>query len=416
MRVLAYTSPARGHLNPMMGPLLELKRRGAKVHVRTLAAGVPAVREAGIECEPIDPAIEEIAMDDHRASTLGGAAKRAHSVWAKRAPLDAEDFAAAIEAFRPDVALVDTLAFGAKAVAEREGFAWAESRPFLLDDPAPGAPPLGLGLRQLRGPLGRLRDAALNAATTPILEWVQLPTFNAGRTAAGLPSLTAIEQARHRAPLTLYFTAEPFEYPRPLPEGVLMVGPDTWDPPAELPIEVPDGNRPLALVTCSSEFQDDGAIAAAALEGMAGRWRLVITAAAVDPAGLPRRADAVVARFLPHRPLLERASVVVCHGGMGIAQKALAHGVPVCVVPWGRDQLDVAARVEEAGAGVRLSRRRLTPARLAAAAMAAESGAAGAARVRAGYEATGGPSAAADAVESLSSSSRPKVEDRGRGV
>jgi UDP:flavonoid glycosyltransferase YjiC (YdhE family) len=47
---------------------------------------------------------------------------------------------------------------------------------------------------------------------------------------------------------------------------------------------------------------------------------------------------------------------------MGSTQKALAHGVPVCVVPFGRDQLEVARRVEVAEAGTRLSARRLGPA------------------------------------------------------
>jgi hypothetical protein len=36
---------------------------------------------------------------------------------------------------------------------------------------------------------------------------------------------------------------------------------------------------------------------------------------------------------------------------MGATQKALAHGVPVCAVPFGRDQLEVARRVEVAAAG-----------------------------------------------------------------
>ena len=385
----------------MMGPLLELRRRGAEVHVRTLASGVDAVRAAGLECEPIDPAIEALGMDDHRARSQKGAGERAFAVWAERAPLEVADFGAALAAVGPDLALVDTTTFGAKALAEREGLAWAESRPFLLEDPAPGVPPFGFGLRPKGGPLGRLRDGAFGLVLSQFDKRSRLPTANAGRAAAGLPPLARIGEARCRAPLTLYFTAEPFEYPRSLPPGVLMVGAATWDPPAELPLEIPDDGRPLALVTCSSEFQDDAAIAAAALEGMADRWRLVVTSAGVDPASLPRRGDAVVERYLPHRPLLERASVTVCHGGMGIAQKALAFGVPVCVVPWGRDQLDVAAHVEEAGAGVRLPRRRLSPARLAAAAAAAESCAPGAARVKAGYEAAGGDSAAADALESL---------------
>ena len=403
MKVLAYTSPARGHLNPMMGPLLELSKRGAEVHVRTLAAGVEPVREAGLACEPIDPAIEAVAMDDHQAKSQVAAGKRAFEVWAERARLEVEDFGSALRKVSPDLAIVDTTTFGAKAVAEREGIAWAESRPFLLEDKAPGLPPFGFGLRPKSGPLGRLRDAALGLILARFDKDVRLPTANAGRLAAGLPPLRGIEEARNRAPLTLYFTAEPFEYPRSLPKGVLMVGAGTWDPPAKLPRQLPEDERPLALVACSSEFQDDGEIAAAALMGMAERWRLVVTTAGVDPASLPHRGDAVVERFLPHRPLLEQASVVVCHGGMGITQKALAHGVPVCVVPWARDQLDVAAHVEEAEAGVKLKRRRLSPARLAAAAQAAEACATGAASVRAGYEATGGDPAAADALAALCS-------------
>lgn len=403
MKVLAYTSPARGHLSPMMGPLLELRERGADVHVRTLAGGVEPVRAAGLSCEPIDPRIEAVAMDDHRARTQVAAGKRAFEVWAERGRLEVADFGAALEDVSPDLAVVDTTTFGSKAVAEREGLPWAESRPFLLEDTAAGLPPFGFGLRPKGGPLGGLRDAAFRLLATSFDKRVRLPTANAGRLAAGLPAARTIEEARHRAPLTLYYTAEPFEYPRPLPKGVLMVGAGTWDPSPTLPIALPEDDRPLALVACSSEFQDDGAIAAAALAGMAERWRLVVTTAGVDPASLPHRGDAVVERFLPHRPLLERASVVVCHGGMGITQKALAHGVPVCVVPWARDQLDVAARVEEAGAGVKLGRRRLGPARLAAAAKAAEARAPGAARVKAGYESTGGDAAAADALEALRS-------------
>ncbi len=401
MRVLAYTSPARGHLNPMMGPLLELAARGAEVHVRTLASEVSAVCDAGLACEPIDSRIEAIEMDDHSAKSQVAAGARAFEVWARRAQMEVGDFEAAIAAVSPDVALIDTTTYGAKAVAEREQLPWAESRPFLLEEPAPGVPPFGFGLRPMSGPLGRIRDAALAKLSARFDDKARLPTVNAGRVAAGLSPCATIAEARHRAELTLYFTAEPFEYRREMPAGVLMVGAGTWDPPSALPVELSEDERPLALITCSSEFQDDGEIAAAALEGLSGDWRLVVTTAGVDPATLPAAGDAIVERFLPHRPLLERASAVVCHGGMGITQKALSYGVPVCVVPWARDQLDVAAHVLEAGAGTKLSRRKLSPTRLAAAVDAARGCAPGAARVKAGYEATGTVKTAATAIERL---------------
>lgn len=413
MKVLAYTSPARGHLNPMMPPLLELRERGAEVHVRTLAASVEAVRAAGLAAEAIDPRIEALEMDDHAARTQIAAGRRAFAVWASRAPLEVPDFRTAVAAVEPDVALVDSTTFGAKAAAEADGLRWAESRPFLLDDPAPGVPPFGLGLRPRRDLVGRARDRVLGAVLARMFETGLLPAVNAGRRAAGLATLPAMADARHRGPLMLLCTAPPFDWPRPPIPGVLPVGPLAWDPPAPLDADVAaalDGDaRPLVLVSCSSEFQDDAAIAAAALEGLADRFQVVVTSAGVDPATLPARGGAVVRRFLPHGPLLERAAVVVCHGGMGVTQKALAAGVPVVVVPWGRDQLDVAAHVLEAGAGASVPRRRLTPRRLAEAVEEARGRAAGARAVADGYVATGGARTAADALAALAEGRRQAV-------
>jgi UDP:flavonoid glycosyltransferase YjiC (YdhE family) len=86
---------------------------------------------------------------------------------------------------------------------------------------------------------------------------------------------------------------------------------------------------------------------------------------------------------------------------MGITQKALSAGVPVCAVPFGRDQLEVARHVEVAGAGVRLLPRRLAPARLRAAVAATRERRPGAERIAAAFRAAGGPARAADALESL---------------
>jgi UDP:flavonoid glycosyltransferase YjiC (YdhE family) len=401
MKVLAYTSPARGHLNPMMGPLLELRRRGAEVHVRTLSLAIESVRAAGLEAEPLDPEIEALQHDDHLARNQIQSGARSFATFKARAPREVPDFEAALDAIGPDLALVDCTTYGAKAVCELRGLPWAESQPFLLQESAPGVPPAGLGLRPKSGLLGSLRDRSLNLIAGRFDVRSRLPPVNAGRRAVGLPRLDSVAESVHRGPLTLYFTAEPFDYPRRLPPNVRMVGPGLWDPPAAAPVELPVGERPLVLVACSSEFQDDGEIAATALAGLRDRYRLVVTTAGVDPASLADPGDALVERFLPHAELLPHADVVVCHGGMGVTQKALSFGVPVCVVPWGRDQLDTAAHVVEAGAGTRVSRRKLSPAQLATAVEAARACGPGAARVKAGYEATGGTSAAADALEAL---------------
>jgi UDP:flavonoid glycosyltransferase YjiC (YdhE family) len=84
---------------------------------------------------------------------------------------------------------------------------------------------------------------------------------------------------------------------------------------------------------------------------------------------------------------------------MGVTQKALARGVPVCAVPFGRDQLEVARRVVVAGAGTRLPAKRLRPDRLRAKVHEAISLREGARRIQQAFAAAGGPPAAADAVE-----------------
>ena len=138
------------------------------------------------------------------------------------------------------------------------------------------------------------------------------------------------------------------------------------------------------------------------MEGLAGEpYRVVVTmpAGTADLGPLP--ANVRVEEFVPHGPVLEHAAIAVTHGGMGATQKALAAGVPVVVVPFGRDQLEVAARVVHADAGMRLSKRRLSPERLREAVRAAVGKREGAARVAAGYRAAGQAEAGADAVEEL---------------
>jgi UDP:flavonoid glycosyltransferase YjiC (YdhE family) len=135
---------------------------------------------------------------------------------------------------------------------------------------------------------------------------------------------------------------------------------------------------------------------------------VVVTTADVDPAGLPTAANVRIERFLPHAPLLKRSACVVCHAGMGITQKSLAHGVPVVAVPFGRDQPEVARRVEVAGAGIRLPARKLRAEPLREAVSRAMELRPGAERIAAAFAAAGGAVAAANELERLTLDRRPQ--------
>ena len=81
---------------------------------------------------------------------------------------------------------------------------------------------------------------------------------------------------------------------------------------------------------------------------------LVTTGPAVDPAVISAPDNVTVTRWVRHADVLPHCSAVITHGGHGTVMKALIAGVPLIVVPLGRDQPDNAGRVVYAGAGIRL--------------------------------------------------------------
>lgn len=400
-RILAYTAPARGQLFPVVPILAELQRRGHEVVLRTLAGEVGTMRAQGIDAAPLAAEVEAIAMDDWRARTTPGALARAARRFAARAPREAPDLAGAIAAEQPDALLVDAAAWGALGAAEAWGGRWASTCPFPLPLPSRGAPPAGPGLPPAAGPLGRARDRLLGPVVEHGFDRLVLAELNPLRAKLGLPALEHAAQIFLAPPLLLSLTAEPFEYPHPdWPASIVMVGPCNWEPPGRLPRELERVEAPLVLVNSSSEFQDDAALVEVALRALATEpVHVVATVPASGSAGLSRPANATVLDYAPHAPILARAVCAVTHGGMGSTQKALAHGVPVCAVPFGRDQLEVARRVEVAGAGTKLLPYRLTPRRLRAGVRRAIRRRAGAERVGRAFAAAGGAVAAADAFE-----------------
>jgi MGT family glycosyltransferase len=401
--VLAYVDAVPGRLYPLVETLLELARRGHHVAVRCGVDDVERLRSLGLDVRALRSEIERFEPEDWRARTRFGALSSGLGQFGERAPFQLRDLGQAIRDERPDVVFVDEGAWGAAAAAEHSGLPWAFSIVSPVPLPSRDAPPFGLGLAPRHDRLGRVRDRVAKPLTLGTLERVIAKHVNPLRSELGLPPVTTIEDVYLAASVVLAYTAEPFEYPRSdWPVKLRLVGPGLWEPPAALPAWLDQPTRPLALVTCSTLFQNDRRLVEVACAALAGEpFDVVVTTGDVDPSGLDVPRNVRIERFVPHSPVLERAACVVCHAGMGITQKALAHGIPVVAVPFGRDQPEVARRVEVAHAGVRLPVRRLTPDRLRAAVRRAIALRPGAERIAAAFAAAGGAAAAANELEAL---------------
>lgn len=358
MKILAYTSSAQGHLYPMVPGLRELIGRGHEVTVFCEAARVQEMAGAGINARAVDPAIGEVPVTDFEAANGKERLVRGIGDLMKRGRFEDPDLARAIAETGPDALVVDSFNFGAVTRAEASGIPWAMFTGGLLPLRGKGIPPIGLGLKPMGGPLGRLRDGLIWKVSGSLYGKALLPGLNELRTAAGLDSLGSPFDLPERATRFLVASDRPLEYPRSdLPAFVSFVGPQVWDPPSEIPEWLEAPGDPWVLVTCSTDYQGDEDLALTAAEALAGMpYRVVVTTGDGFEGSPPEPRDNVrFERFVPHGPVLERAAGVICHGGMGIVQKSLSRGIPIVVMPFGRDQPEVARRVTEAGVGVSLS-------------------------------------------------------------
>jgi len=103
------------------------------------------------------------------------------------------------------------------------------------------------------------------------------------------------------------------------------VGPGVWEPTSDPVPWLDEVESPLVLVTASSEKQGDDGLIRTAIEALGGTdLAVAISTAAHAPDKFAGPSNVRIERWLLHLPIMQRAAAVVCHGDMGITQKALA--------------------------------------------------------------------------------------------
>jgi UDP:flavonoid glycosyltransferase YjiC (YdhE family) len=169
-----------------------------------------------------------------------------------------------------------------------------------------------------------------------------------------IPLLLRYASLLGSADLVLHATDQVFDFAFDgLPPRHHYAGPlGIWEPPSVPPAYLAEPGDPWVLVSISSQLQDDLPLADAALAALADRPVRVLLTLGPDHepselSGIPPNAR--VERTVPHSSVLERAVLLIGHAGHGSVMKALWHGRPMVLIPWGRDQPGVAARAEALG-------------------------------------------------------------------
>jgi MGT family glycosyltransferase len=271
----------------------------------------------------------------------------------------AQDISETIVRRRPCAVISSMFCLGGMVAAEAAAVPFVALFPNVYLLPADGLPPFGLGLRPARGPLGRWRDRVLNRVIEHWWDAAGLPSLNALRGHYGLTPVSHVFDQVRRARRQLVLTSSDFDFPGKLPASVRYVGPVLDDPLwAEVPWTPPAGDAPLVLVAMSSTFQDQIGCLQRVIDGLGtlAVRGVVTTGPAIDASALRPASNVTILERAPHREVLRHAALVVTHGGHGTVMKTLAAGVPMVLLPHGRDQADTATRVTVRGAGIALKR------------------------------------------------------------
>ncbi|MBS1675413.1 MAG: glycosyltransferase [Actinobacteria bacterium] len=358
-RFALITFPGGGNLPPLMRMVTELMARGHEVHV---LAAPDVARSATDVGAPFVPLPEMEFWDWSVARSVPTSLAQVVRLQSDR-PLERRVLAE-LRRLRPDVVLVDCLVSGCARSAAAVGYRTVVLFHTYLDfwTKSVGRGPVGM-LTTLRG-------------RSMLRSWA----------AADLRIVMCDEM---------------------LDPSVRPSGATVWTGSCERGVAAEREDPPLVVASLSTSE----------LPGQADAYRRIIAALGT----LPVRAIVTVGGaelehgrtppnvelrgFAPHAELFPRASLVISHGGLSTAFRALAHGVPLLLLPMNplMDQPMVARSVQSAGAGLMI-RRTATPEVIAAATtriLQDASFAATAAAIGERLRDSDGASRAADAVQEL---------------
>jgi UDP:flavonoid glycosyltransferase YjiC (YdhE family) len=380
-RFLIVVPPLAGHVNPTVAVGRELQRRGHEVawagHPELVAPLLPA--DCRLWPAGGDFSVEEMAVARARWLNLRAFAALA-ALWDEvllpLAVAMVDGVEAAVDAYRPDVIIVDQQALAGAVVARRRGLPWATSASTFAEFSRP-------------------------YASMPKVEaWVaeRLEAFQHSFGAGG-------GDLRFSEHLALSYTVPELAGPVQVPCTPAFVGPTLGERPAgaSFPWEWLDPARQLVLASLGTHNQEAGARFYRVLLDATGLDLQLVLVAPPEMVG-PVPPHILVRPSVPQLELLARCSAVVTHGGVNTVNECLALGVPMVLAPIRDDQPIVAGRVAAVGAGIQVRFGRVQSAEMAVALRSVLGDPvyrAAARRIGDSFALAGGASAAADHLEKL---------------
>lgn len=371
--------PALGHLSPTIPVAKELQRRGNEIAYASGHIFEDLLRGEGFLSYSLGAKLElkELEKFYPKLGKLKGTKRQIYTfkeIIIPSTPDIVRELQDIISEFQPDVMVVDSVTYAGAIAAQIANIPWATTSVCPGGLPGKHAHLYGFGLPKAKNIITKLIYRISRWRLTLLACYSFDRQINTIREKFNLPPLKfAIITSTLSPYLYLAFTTLDFEYPRrKWPNQVHFVGASLWDKPSDF--KLPDWfntlpkDKPIVYITLGT-FQGFFytyffEIAYEALSGL--DMQVIMTVGKdVDITTLPTPPkNFIIEQYIPNTELLPKVSCMVHHGGFNSTIAPIVYGVPVVVVPFDGDQLENAQRCVEAGIGVRLNYKKLTPKKL----------------------------------------------------
>jgi MGT family glycosyltransferase len=374
MKILIASTPASGHLNPLLSIASLLEESGHEVAVQVNEELRPAAEAAGHRFLLEIPNAQ--TSPDYYFETYPERMQKSPGMemtgydlvhfFARVLPAQFASLKMALYDFPADLILVDSIYWGTlpMLVGPRE------KRPAIAHL---GVSVVNIGsgknipMRPDETP--EQREAELQLRERLMLQPAQ-HAVDAALASLGYPALPCpiLEAMTELPDLYLHPGIESFEYPDPnskvqyigalpTPTGQTTL-PEWW--------QHLDRTKRLVLVTQGTiANRDFGQVIAPALVALGGREDVTIIVttggqpAESIPVAIP--ANARIASFLPYAEIMPEIDLLITNGGYGTVNMAISHGIPVISAGLTEDKEEVSAHVQWSGAGIDLRTNQATP-------------------------------------------------------
>ena len=337
-RVLFFSLPAHGHVNPTLPLVRELVRRGHDVRYCMAESFRAKIEATGAEFVAIDaflpPAPDDLqkraGVDFASLIEMATDTTLAMGDWMRQE----------IENRRPDIVIADSVCAWGKLFAWKYGLPWICSTTSLA----------------FNEHSARYMKPKLNETLRMMLGMPRMNTATKRLQAAGYPVDSFIRLVENRNDVdTIVYTTRAFQpMEQTFGERFAFVGPCV----GELPEPQRDRSRPLVYVSLGTVLSN-GAFFRRCVQalGELDCDAVLSIGENTDVAALGKLPDHVRAYSrVDQLRVLAGADAFITHCGMNSASEALLLGVPMVLFPQHSEENAVALRVEEVGAGVRLKK------------------------------------------------------------